>query len=60
VNAEIRSLWEYAAGGRLSPAQEARYQELLVEWADAVRAELVDGADACPTRRPDTALGLLD
>lgn len=43
VNAEIRSLWEYAEGA-LSPAQEARYQELLVEWADAVRAELVAAA----------------
>lgn len=43
VNAEIRSLWQYAEGG-LSPAQEARYQELLVEWADAVRAELVEAA----------------
>lgn len=43
VNAEIRSLWEYAEGD-LSPAQEARYQELLVEWADAVRAELVEAA----------------
>lgn len=41
VNAEIRSLY---AEGALSPAQEARYQELLVEWADAVRAELVEAA----------------
>ncbi|MCX5202511.1 hypothetical protein OG897_13765 [Streptomyces sp. NBC_00237] len=44
VNAEIRSLWQYASDGSLSPAQEARYQELLVEWADAVRAELVEAA----------------
>jgi hypothetical protein len=44
VNAEIRSLWQYGVDGCLSRAQEARYQELLVEWADAVRAELVEAA----------------
>lgn len=44
VNAEIRSLWQYADDGTLSPAQEARYQELLVEWADAMRGDLVEAA----------------
>ncbi|GHH50628.1 hypothetical protein [Streptomyces candidus] len=43
VNAEIRGLWSRSCGC-LSPADEARYQELLVEWADAVRAELVEAA----------------
>ncbi|MFE3326786.1 hypothetical protein [Streptomyces sp. NPDC059176] len=35
VNAEIRALWE-RSGKRLSAGDEARYQQLLVEWAAAV------------------------
>lgn len=44
VNEEIRALWTPHVDGTLCPAAEARYQELLVEWADAVRAELVEAA----------------
>ncbi|WP_433546273.1 hypothetical protein ACQPZG_15045 [Streptomyces sp. CA-294286] len=43
VNAEIRALWS-CTDGALSTADEARYQELLVEWAEAVRAALVKAA----------------
>lgn len=43
VNAEIRALWS-RTDGALSAADEARYQELLVEWAAAVRAGLVTAA----------------
>ncbi|MEU6704668.1 hypothetical protein [Streptomyces wuyuanensis] len=38
VNAEIRALWA-KSGSRLSAADEAKYQLLLVEWAAAVAAE---------------------
>ncbi|MFD5424440.1 hypothetical protein [Streptomyces sp. NPDC127084] len=37
VNTEIRALWA-RSGGRLSAADEAVYQALLVEWAAAVAA----------------------
>ncbi|MFF0746473.1 hypothetical protein ACFYVL_39375 [Streptomyces sp. NPDC004111] len=43
VNAEIRALWS-RTDGALSAADEARYQELLVEWAAALRAGLVTAA----------------
>ncbi|MFB9522358.1 MULTISPECIES: hypothetical protein [Streptomyces] len=43
VNAEIRALWS-RTDGALSAADEARYQELLVEWAAAVREALVKAA----------------
>lgn len=36
VNAEIRRLW---VGGTLPPDVRDRYLRLVVEWADAVRAE---------------------
>ncbi|MGW0821849.1 hypothetical protein [Streptomyces sp. NPDC002845] len=38
VNEEIRALW-LRAGGRLTAEQTAVYRRLVVEWADAVRAE---------------------
>ncbi|MFE4334943.1 hypothetical protein ACFRQM_37720 [Streptomyces sp. NPDC056831] len=41
VNADIRALW---AAGPLSPEGEGRYRELLVEWAAAVRADVVAAA----------------
>ncbi|MEV6420020.1 hypothetical protein [Streptomyces sp. NPDC051662] len=43
VNAEIRALWA-RAGGALPPAEQERYQRLLVEWAVAVRADVVEAA----------------
>lgn len=36
VNAEIRALW---AGGTLTAEQQAEYHQLLVVWAEAMRAE---------------------
>lgn len=41
VNADIRALW---GCGALSPEGEARYRELLVEWAAAIRADVVEAA----------------
>ena len=43
VNAEIRALWA-RAGSALSAAEQERYQRLLVEWAAAVRADVVEAA----------------
>ncbi|MFE4176887.1 hypothetical protein ACFRR7_33415 [Streptomyces sp. NPDC056909] len=43
VNAEIRALWA-RAGSALSSAEQERYQRLLVEWAAAVRADVVTAA----------------
>ncbi|MFD6416022.1 hypothetical protein [Streptomyces sp. NPDC060194] len=43
VNEEIRTLWE--RGPRwLTDEERARYEELLAEWAAAVRAEVVEAA----------------
>lgn len=36
INAEIRQLW---AGGSLAAEDVDRYHRLVVEWAEAVRAE---------------------
>ncbi len=44
VNAEIRALWA-KSGSRLSAADEAKYQLLLVEWAAAVAAERAEDTD---------------
>jgi hypothetical protein len=43
VNSEIRALWT-RAGGSLAPREQERYQRLLVEWAAAVRADIVEAA----------------
>ncbi|WP_063779629.1 MULTISPECIES: hypothetical protein [unclassified Streptomyces] len=43
VNSEIRALWAQAGAG-LSPAEQERYQRLLVEWSAAVKAEVVTAA----------------
>lgn len=45
VNAEIRALWA-KSGSRLSAADEAKYQLLLVEWAAAVAAERAEDTEA--------------
>ncbi|SDN20671.1 hypothetical protein SAMN05444921_121172 [Streptomyces wuyuanensis] len=45
VNAEIRALWA-KSGSRLSAADEAKYQVLLVEWAAAVAAERAEDTEA--------------
>ena len=43
VNEEIRALW-LRARGRLDAAERAVYEALLVEWADAMRIEIVKAA----------------
>ncbi|MEU6990430.1 hypothetical protein ABZ953_07170 [Streptomyces sp. NPDC046465] len=43
VNEEIRRLWPHPAV-RLSSEQRARYELLVVEWAAAVRGEVVKAA----------------
>lgn len=43
VNEDIRALWP-RAGRELTVAERARYERLLVEWAAAVRAEVVEAA----------------
>ncbi|MEU3432417.1 hypothetical protein [Streptomyces sp. NPDC006863] len=42
VNEEIRGLLE--AGGLVSPEGRRRYEELLVEWAAAVRGDVTEAA----------------
>ncbi|MGW4834819.1 hypothetical protein [Streptomyces globisporus] len=42
VNEEIRAL--LSAGGLVSPEGRLRYQELLVEWAAAVRGDVTEAA----------------
>lgn len=39
VNEEIRALW-VTSGGVLSAKQRAEYEQLLAEWAAAVRGEV--------------------
>ncbi|GGV46399.1 hypothetical protein AB0I84_42475 [Streptomyces spectabilis] len=43
LNERIRGLW-LRAGGRLSADQRREYEQLVTEWAEAVRAEVVQAA----------------
>ncbi|WP_416983673.1 hypothetical protein [Streptomyces sp. T028] len=43
VNERIRSLW-LRAGGSLSTQERAEYELLVVEWAAAIRGEVVTAA----------------
>ncbi|GGX67717.1 hypothetical protein [Streptomyces fructofermentans] len=43
LNEQIRALW-IRAGGSLSPQERAEYELLVVEWAAAVRDEVVEAA----------------
>ncbi|MET8829406.1 hypothetical protein ABZX40_26130 [Streptomyces sp. NPDC004610] len=43
VNQQIRALW-LRAGGSLSVQERAEYELLVVEWAAAVRGEIVEAA----------------
>ena len=43
MNAEIRALWGDPRV-RLTGVERARYEELVAEWAAAVRAEIVEAA----------------
>lgn len=44
VNEEIRHLAETARGRSWTNDERARYEQLLAEWATAVRAEVVAAA----------------
>ncbi|MFJ4715201.1 hypothetical protein [Streptomyces sp. NPDC088785] len=43
VNEQIRGLW-LRAGGRLTAEQRAEYEQLVTEWAQAMRRAEVVGA----------------
>ena len=43
VNEQIRALW-MRAGGSLSAQERAEYELLVVEWAAAIRGEMVKAA----------------
>ncbi|MBG0856907.1 hypothetical protein I2W78_34925 [Streptomyces spinoverrucosus] len=43
VNEEIRALW-MRAGGSLSVQERAEYELLVVEWAAAIRGEVIEAA----------------
>ncbi|MCF3123896.1 hypothetical protein IPZ68_29925 [Streptomyces arenae] len=43
LNERIRGLW-LRAGGRLSAEQRREYEQLVTEWATAVREEVVKAA----------------
>jgi len=43
VNEQIRALW-MRAGGTLSSQERAEYEQLVVEWAAAIRADIIEAA----------------
>ncbi|MER6065167.1 MULTISPECIES: hypothetical protein [unclassified Streptomyces] len=43
VNEQIRALW-LRAGGTLSAQERAEYELLVVEWAKAIRGEVIEAA----------------
>ncbi|MFF3346744.1 hypothetical protein [Streptomyces sp. NPDC002779] len=43
VNEQIRALW-VRAGGTLSAQERAEYELLVVEWASAIRCEVIEAA----------------
>ncbi|MBX9398959.1 hypothetical protein K4749_36605 [Streptomyces sp. TRM72054] len=43
VNERIRALW-MRAGGSLSAQERAEYELLVVEWAAAIRGEVIEAA----------------
>ncbi|CAM5248737.1 MULTISPECIES: hypothetical protein [Streptomyces] len=43
VNEQIRALW-LRAGGTLSAEERAEYELLVVEWAAAMRGEIIEAA----------------
>ncbi|AOR35593.1 hypothetical protein BFF78_35005 [Streptomyces fodineus] len=43
VNEQIRALW-LRAGGTLSAQERAEYELLVVEWAEAIRDEVIAAA----------------
>ena len=43
LNERIRALW-LRAGGTLSPQERAEYELLVVEWAAAIRSDVIEAA----------------
>ncbi|RSS65483.1 hypothetical protein [Streptomyces sp. WAC06273] len=43
LNDQIRALWR-RAGGTLSAQERAEYELLVVDWASAIRGEVVEAA----------------
>ncbi|MFJ9903515.1 hypothetical protein ACIRVK_11520 [Streptomyces sp. NPDC101152] len=43
LNEQIRALW-LRAGGSLSAQERAEYELLVVEWAQAIRAQVIKAA----------------
>jgi hypothetical protein len=43
LNEQIRALW-MRAGGILSTQERAEYELLVVEWAAAIRGEIIEAA----------------
>ena len=43
VNEQIRALW-MRAGGTLSEQERAEYELLVVEWAAAIRRDVIEAA----------------
>jgi hypothetical protein len=43
LNEQIRALW-IRSGGSLSAQERAEYELLVVEWAAAVREEIIEAA----------------
>ncbi|MEU6403227.1 hypothetical protein [Streptomyces sp. NPDC046985] len=43
LNEQIRSLW-LRSGGSLSSQERAEYELLVVEWAAAIRCEVIEAA----------------
>ncbi|GLX51106.1 hypothetical protein Shyhy01_40560 [Streptomyces hygroscopicus subsp. hygroscopicus] len=43
MNEQIRALW-LRTGGSLSAQERAEYELLVVEWAEAIREEIIEAA----------------
>ncbi|GGL88201.1 hypothetical protein GCM10010129_35000 [Streptomyces fumigatiscleroticus] len=43
LNEQIRALWR-RAGGFLSAQDRAQYETLVIEWAAAIRGEVIEAA----------------
>ena len=43
LNVQIRALWR-RAGGTLSEQERVEYELLVVEWASAIRGEVIEAA----------------
>ncbi|MDQ0402523.1 hypothetical protein OIE75_05890 [Streptomyces sp. NBC_01723] len=43
LNEKIRALW-HRAGGTLSAQERVEYELLVVEWATAIRGEVIEAA----------------